>query len=602
LRLDFIKLNTRLSLGFGLLGVIFLIYGLIFFRNQKIQDENLSIYSIASAQKLRYAELEQEVLQAQFLAKDYVNSGSPVTQRRFHEHINQIEILLADCLASESLNTSKDVLNSISSRLENYLNNFNTVVKNRRISDDLLDKQMPSRTISLEKALGSLKDQLTASMMINSLEKAENRVLTYSLTYKGVEMTKALGQIDHFEALALKMELDKSLIQDIKALRSFLIKISESTKAYLYFINVLMAADASELVHQSRVLDDHADKNLILMTQHIASVRDQTLATTFILCALLFLVGLALALGLGFSITRPLDRIRRTLNQLADGVSVVEVPGTDYRDEIGDLARAANIFKEQNQKTEKLLKESNALAQNLAIKEKELEESNQELEQFVFTVSHDLKSPLVTAMGYIGIVRELMAQNKGDAALSKLDRVVRSNERMSQLINDLLELSRVGRVELEMEDIDMEELVTEATLPMIQNSEKGRLELVAHRPFPGIKGNRSRILQVFENILGNAVKYGASSDGIVRINIYSEQRDKETVFCIQDKGPGIDHEFHEKVFGLFSRLENNSQGTGIGLAIVRKVMDHHQGGVWIETPSEQGARFCLSFTSPSIIS
>jgi len=596
MRLDALKLNTRLTLGFSILGLFFFTYGLIFYQNQKLESDNFQTFSLANAQKLRYAHLEQEVLEAQYLAKDYVISGSPVTQRRFHEQVNEIEILLAESMSLERLGTSKDILAEISSRLKNYMSNFNIVVKNRRATDALLNQEMPSRTKALEVMTQSLQDTPTASVLLHLIDKAEKEVLSYVITYQASRIMTAMDHLDRLVALARERSLD-DLARESKALKSFVIDLSESTKAYLYFVNVLMASDAAELVHQSRVLDDLAQRHLEEVTLHIADIRRQSLTTTFALCATLLVVGLALAIGLGLSITRPLGKIRTTLSELAHGKSDLEIPAIDYRDEIGDLARSANIFKERNQQTERLLKESKALAGTLAAKERELEESNQELEQFVFTVSHDLKSPLVTAMGYIGIVRKLLDRGMPEEAMSKLDRVVRSNERMSQLINDLLELSRVGRVQIEMEPIDMEELVAEVTIPMIQNAEEGTLELHTRRPLYPVRGNRSRILQVFENLLGNARKYGVSPDGILRVEIYCEQREKNLVYCIEDAGRGIEPEFREKVFGLFSRLDNTTEGTGIGLAIVRKVMDFHHGSVWIESPPERGARFCLCFPS-----
>jgi signal transduction histidine kinase len=302
----------------------------------------------------------------------------------------------------------------------------------------------------------------------------------------------------------------------------------------------------------------------------------------------LFLSAISLLLFTGLfsffisrSITVPLNRLTRTFRRLASGSSEAEIPEYVLRDELGELTIAAGSFKQRN----------------IALEEsrKELRHSNEELEQFVYTVSHDLKSPVVTSMGFIGIIRKLAGQGKYEQAVAKLDRVASANERMSQLIRDLLELSRVGRMDMEKKLLDLNELLSNFAESQSIRLQSAGLSLLIASDLPVIYANESRVLQVFENILSNALKYAHNeAGGRLEIDAAGDE-DRWYIFC-KDNGPGIPLEFHEKIFGLFYRLDANAEGTGVGLAVVKKIMKSHGGDIQVAPQTEgEGAVFRLTF-------
>ncbi|MCI5131536.1 MAG: hypothetical protein D3904_08420, partial [Candidatus Electrothrix sp. EH2] len=240
-----------------------------------------------------------------------------------------------------------------------------------------------------------------------------------------------------------------------------------------------------------------------------------------------------------------------------------------------------------------------ALAQERTVeleeKSRELARSNEELEQFVYTVSHDLKSPLVTSMGFISIIRKLADRGQYEQAVEKLDKVVRANERMNQLIRDLLELSRVGRMDMDKKSIDLNELLKafiENQSIRLRNSDFS-IEITSELPVLYV--NESRILQVFENLLSNALKYAHNKEG-GKLTIYAvAEHEQWHIFC-QDNGSGIPEEYHRKIFGLFYRLDADSEGTGIGLAVAKKIMKFHGGDIRVEPRKKgEGAVFRLTF-------
>jgi signal transduction histidine kinase len=237
------------------------------------------------------------------------------------------------------------------------------------------------------------------------------------------------------------------------------------------------------------------------------------------------------------------------------------------------------------------------MTRELEEKSKDLARSNEELEQFVYTVSHDLKSPIVTSMGFISIIRKLADQGKYEQAVAKLDRVAGANERMSQLIRDLLELSRVGRVDSDKKLLDLNELLGNFAENQSIRLRSSGFTFEITSDLPVIYANESRILQVFENILSNALKYVHNDEG-GRLEIHAaEDEDWQYIFC-KDNGPGIPSEFHKKIFGLFYRLDTTAQGTGVGLAVVQKIMRFHGGDIQVEPQSGtegEGAVFRLAF-------
>lgn len=224
----------------------------------------------------------------------------------------------------------------------------------------------------------------------------------------------------------------------------------------------------------------------------------------------------------------------------------------------------------------------------------ELRLKNREMEQFVYLVSHDLKSPLVTMMGFVGLLRDDLAAGRINDVLDSADRIAGASQRMSRLIDGLLELSRVGRIVHEPEEVDSTQLVREiATELQGRLAEKGaRLEI--DKRMPHVLVDRIRLNQVFENLLTNAIKYGCTGPQPT-IRVGSLETPEEIRFYVRDNGPGIARKDQERVFGLFQRLDTGEDGTGIGLSIAARVMEVHGGRAWVESEVGSGACFWIAF-------
>ncbi len=225
-----------------------------------------------------------------------------------------------------------------------------------------------------------------------------------------------------------------------------------------------------------------------------------------------------------------------------------------------------------------------------------LEAQNAELERFTYTVSHDLKSPLITIKGYIGMLGEELADTDVGSVQDDLMRISRAADRMVELLEDLLELSRIGRLVNPPEDVSLDDLVQEALQIVGAQIESKGIRVKVCEPLPVLYGDRLRLLEVLQNLVENAAKY--MGDNIhPRIEIGVRRDDSRTICYVRDNGIGIDPRFHEKIFGLFDQLDPKAGGTGIGLAIVKRIIEVHGGRVWVESEGAgRGSTFC--FTVP----
>ena len=235
------------------------------------------------------------------------------------------------------------------------------------------------------------------------------------------------------------------------------------------------------------------------------------------------------------------------------------------------------------------------LYQEALINSEKLAQANEELENFVFTVSHDLKSPIVSVQGFTSILLNDFSAKLDEEGLHYLQRIQSNAQQMERLIRDLLELSRVGRVVNPFEPTDMNEVVEMVVADMLfQANEKG-VTIEYAKDFPTVVCDRDRMVQVFANLLSNAIKYMGGAEQ-PRIEIGHFERDDDYVFFVKDNGIGIDPKYHKKIFDLFQSLKEirDVEGTGVGLTIVKRIIENHRGKVWVESEKGKGATFFFS--------
>lgn len=220
----------------------------------------------------------------------------------------------------------------------------------------------------------------------------------------------------------------------------------------------------------------------------------------------------------------------------------------------------------------------------------ELRRSNEELEQFAYVASHDLQEPLRSISGYCQLLQRRYKGKLDASADEFIQFAVEGAQRMQVLINDLLHYSRVGTRGKQFEPTDCTKVATDAIANLRQAIAEAHAEVIC-RELPSVEGDPVQLGQLFQNLIGNAIKFRAEAAPVVRIE--AENVEGETVFTVADNGIGIEPRHQERIFQIFQRLHERGRypGTGIGLAVCKKIVTRHGGRIWVESAPGEGARF-----------
>ncbi len=226
----------------------------------------------------------------------------------------------------------------------------------------------------------------------------------------------------------------------------------------------------------------------------------------------------------------------------------------------------------------------------------ELEAKNAETERFNYTVSHDLKSPLVTILGFLGLLKEDALAGDRERMERDIEQIDLAAKRMAQLLEELLALAQAGRSLNEPQEVDLVEVAGQAVDQLTGEIEAWDAEVVIASDLPIIRGEPTRLLQLFQNLIQNAVRFAGDGQR-PRVEVDWRQDAGEIVLFVRDHGIGIDPRYHEKIFLLFERLDPETEGTGVGLALVKRIVELHGGRIWVESAGiSLGSTFC--FTLP----
>ncbi|MFC1708658.1 ATP-binding protein [Candidatus Omnitrophota bacterium] len=307
----------------------------------------------------------------------------------------------------------------------------------------------------------------------------------------------------------------------------------------------------------------------------------------------LLIIVAVIAIIIAKTVSSPIRELTTISGEIADGNLSARVE-IDTKDEIGELAQSFN------QMTDKLVRAKEDVEQkNVEVEEqkKMLEQVNKELDSFVYTASHDLRAPLRGISSFASFLEEDYKDKLDDEGRDYLKEIREGTDRMNQLIEDLLALSRISRIKNPYENINVEDMLSSVIKRIEFDIKENNVDLRIQPDMPTIRCDRIKLSEVFLNLISNAIKFSSKNNKEnPRVEVGYASEDGFHKFYVKDNGIGIDHKYHSQVFGIFKRLHTAKEyeGTGAGLSIVKRVIDDHGGNIWIESEVGKGATFCFS--------
>ncbi|MCQ9206429.1 MAG: ATP-binding protein [Omnitrophica bacterium] len=330
-------------------------------------------------------------------------------------------------------------------------------------------------------------------------------------------------------------------------------------------------------------------------TDEIFAAADKLRRILSVTGLVLLVVVVILAIVVAQTISGPVTDLTRVSGIITQG-NLSERAKIKTGDEIGELAHSFN------QMTDSLVEaKSHVEAQKSQLEEqkKMLEKVNKELDSFVYTASHDLRAPLRAISSFSGFLEEDSKNKLNKEGREHLGEIQKGVDRMDALIRDLLLLSRITRIKNPYEDVDIKSLIDSVVERIKFDIKKSNVDLKIQENLPRIRCDRIKMGEVFVNLITNAIKF-SSKNNKARPKVEIGYRDEgdSYEFYVRDNGIGIAPQFHKDVFTIFRRLQTaqDYDGTGAGLAIVKRIIDDHEGRIWIESESGKGATF--RFTIP----
>jgi signal transduction histidine kinase len=473
------------------------------------------------------------------------------------------------------------------------------VIRTAEIRNDLVDRLYPAETENL-RLTAALVDEETG---IRGYAATGDRSFLAPYTAGRAEENRALSRL---LALAGETPEDESLPGDLGIVRTrardwrtrYAEPVIAEVRAHPGVPTVMNRADDGKVLFDAvrGALARQEAGILAARTQgreRLAdAVRNLVIALIVIGVALL-LAAIAFALILRRAISDPLARLSGDVRQVARG---------ELRHELsaGGPADIVELAEDVGSMRDRIVDELAAVERarlRLEAQATDLERSNAELEQFAYVASHDLQESLRKVASFCQLLQRRYEGQLDERADLYIEFAVDGAKRMQALISDLLAFSRVGRTEFTPAPVDLDDALSQALDNLTERvAETGATIEVDE--LPTVMGERSLLAAVFQNLVGNAVKFSGDAPPVVRVD--ARREGKEWVVSCQDEGIGIEPQYAERVFAIFQRLHAKEayEGTGIGLALTRKIVEHHGGRIWLDTAVERGTTF--RFTLPVV--
>ncbi len=588
-------------------------------QNTFVSGLELSQSTIVKVNLVR--ELEKDILNLQRVVLIYKETASDSVKERFQKTLNEVSVNLDEFESVINQETDAEefrvLIGRMKTHLSDYQDNFNTVVDGRSRRQALIDEAIGPNVKGLIEFLKQLENssELSLSEAKNLAEvryriaSSYNNTLNY-LIHPDVNLVDLFND-DIAEAKTLLSETTnlaertRSAIAEIDKFAQQFVQLRQITRGYIFLVNVVMAGSANEFLYQARELNT-------LVTLKQSDVNRQVFRDTLsgqnnnhIFSAASILLALLVAIFFIYRVILPINGVTEIFNKLARGDSVDSFPQANNKDEIGELAKAAQVFNEKNQQTNELLERSRELNAKQELLNQELAKSTLKAEQatasksiFLANMSHEIRTPM---NGIVGLVDIVLQSDLNKEQRDLLSKIAYSSQILMSLINDILDFSKIEAGKLQIEN------VTFSPLSMFENllatispkaSEKNlNLQFYADPDLPAeLIGDPMRTSQILLNLASNAVKF--TRNGSIKISVdFEPTKEGKIVLKVTfaDTGIGMSSDQLANVFKPFTQADGSTSrkfgGTGLGLSIVKQLLEMMGGSIRAESQQNVGSEF-----------